>query len=128
LSNSDEILTDAQKYELFELCLNITKADGVAEPKEIKIIQNISEAINLDKVKTQLMIEKELPVTIHTGNEYNKEQMIGITTDMDNEQIKNHLRKEYTKWNSRVTNRDPEIRKQAEEMIKIISELRKIYS
>ena len=55
------------------------------------------------------------------------EKMLGITSDMSNDEIKKHLRKEYTKWNSRVSNSDPAIREQAEEMIKIISELRTKY-
>jgi hypothetical protein len=53
--------------------------------------------------------------------------MIGITPNMSEKEIKKHLRKEYTKWNARVSNADPKIREQANEMIKIIVELRAKY-
>ena len=129
----NNVSSEAEKYELFEVCLRVASADGSAGEDELNIIDEIAEALELNRKKFQSMIEKELPVTIHAlkstandgGNKH--EKMLGITPDMSSEEIKKHLRKEYTKWNSRVSNNDPAIREQAEEMIKIISELRTKY-
>lgn len=131
----DEIASEGEKYELFEVCLKVASADGTADEEELKIIDEIAEELGLNRKKFQSMIEKELPVTIHaskttsndSGNGNKHEKMLGITSDMSNDEIKKHLRREYTKWNSRVSNSDPAIREQAEEMIKIISELRTKY-
>lgn len=83
--------------------------------------------MNLDKAKIQSMIEKELPITMHSEDSSNNEQLIGITSDMSKSDILKHLRQEYTKWNSRITNSDPKVQEQAKKMIEIISELRTKY-
>ena len=38
------------------------------------------------------------------------------------------LRKEYTKWNSQTTQKDPKRKKRAKEMVKVIASLRKKYN
>ena len=84
--------------------------------------------MNLDEKQFRSMIEKTLPVTIHTGEGQSPEEIIGIEPDMSREEIKKHLRDAYKKWNQRVANTDPKIREQANKMIDIITELRKKYS
>jgi hypothetical protein len=37
------------------------------------------------------------------------------------------LNKEYSKWSARVTNTDPEIQSQADQMLKLIAEARSNY-
>lgn len=127
LKDIDKIASEGEKYELFELCLKVASADGTADKDELKILDEIADYMGLDRTKFQSMIEKELPITMHAEQSNSKESMIGITPDMSNDEIKKHLRKEYTKWNSRVSNADENIRQQAEEMIQIISELRTQY-
>jgi tellurite resistance protein len=127
LQEIDTITSEGEKYELFELCLKVAGADNQADANELKILDEIANRLNLHKEKLQKMLEKELPITIHAEELGNKESMIGITPNMSEKEIKKHLRKEYTKWNARVSNADPKIREQANEMIKIIVELRAKY-
>lgn len=127
LCEIQDIASDGEKYELYELCLKVASADGKAEQEELDLLDDITDYLNLDRVKLQSMLEKELPVNIYTNSVDDEESLIGITSDMDNKQIKKHLVKEYSKWNARVAHKDEKIRKQAEKMIQIIVNLRKKY-
>ena len=59
--------------------------------------------------------------------EIDKEILLGVLVEMNTEEKQSHISKEYQKWNNRVTNKDPKIRRQAELMIHAIAELRKEY-
>ena len=127
LDNVDDWATEAQKYEIYELCLKVASADGVAAAEELEILKDIAEYLELDHTKYQAMAEKELPITIHEASSITPEEMIGITPNMNKKEIKKHLMSEYRKWNARVGNTDSKIREQAEEMTMLIAELRKKY-
>jgi hypothetical protein len=47
---------------------------------------------------------------------------------MSREKVRQHLNKEYSKWNSRVTNSDPDIQNQADQMLSLIAEARSHYT
>ena len=51
-------------------------------------------------------------------------QLFGIDESMDEDVFRSKLNAEYRKWNSRVTHPDEEIRRQADEMLSLIAELR----
>ena len=127
LDEINDIASDGEKYELYELCLKVASADGKAEQEELDMLDDITDYLNLDRAKLQSMLEKELPINIYTSSIENKEALVGITVDMDNKQIKKHLIKKYSKWNARVAHKDEKIRKQADEMIQIIIELKQKY-
>jgi len=120
-------MSEKQKYQIYELCLKVAGADGVASTEELDLLQEIAEILKLDRSKYQAMIEKELPIMMHESSAQSDEEKIGITRSMSKDEIKKHLMNEYRKWNRRVSNSNPQIREQAEEMIKIIAELRKKY-
>lgn len=127
LDEIHDIASDGEKYELYELCLKVASADGKAEQEELDLLDDITDYLDLDRVKLQSMLEKELPINIYTNSVDDEESLIGITSDMDNKQIKKHLVKEYSKWNARVAHKDEKIRKQAKEMTQIIVNLRQKY-
>ena len=52
------------------------------------------------------------------------EMILGIRAGMSEGEIRRILLAEYRKWNSRVTNPDPDIRKRAEEMLRLIGGVR----
>lgn len=129
LRSIDNIVEDeSQKYDLFQLCLDVASADGVADKRELVILDKIANIyLKLNKEKSQAMIEKSLPINIHQDKSSNKESIIGITNDMTNDEKQTHIRKQYMKWNTRTTSDDQKVREQAEEMINIIAELRTKY-
>ena len=127
LDGIDNISSEGEKFELFQLCLDVARADGEADKKELEMIYDIADHMGLNENQVKSMIEKTLPITMHTGP-LTPEEIIGINPSyMTKIEIKKHLMLEYKKWNQRVANTDPEIRKQAEEMIHMIADLRKKY-
>ncbi len=128
LDGIDNISSEGEKFELFQLCLDVARADGEADKKELEMIYDIADHMGLNKNQVKSMIEKTLPITIHTGP-LTPEEIIGINpSNMTKSEIKKHLMLENKKWSQRVTNTDPEIRKQANEMKNMIAGLRKKYA
>lgn len=126
LEGIENIASEGEKFDLFELCLDVAKADGEADKEELQIINEIAKYIGLDEKQFRSMVEKTLPITMHTS-EVNDEDLLGIKSDMTKEEIKKHLRNEYRKWNQRIGSSDSELREQAETMIHLIAEARKKY-
>lgn len=127
LEGIDNIASEGEKFELFEVCLDVAKADGEADPAELKLANDIASYMGLDKNKFRSMIEKTLPVTMHTRRG-NDESILGIQADMSCKEVKKLLRQEYQKWNARIASSDPEIRNQAKEMIDLIAKTREKYA
>ena len=68
------------------------------------------------------MANKFLPVGMYKTAD--RQVILGISDDMDVEQIREHLNEEYSKWNSRVTNSNTDVQQQAEEMMQLIAQTR----
>ncbi|UCE98946.1 MAG: TerB family tellurite resistance protein [Planctomycetota bacterium] len=115
----------AQRYDILNLCMRVAHANGVAAEQEIALLKNIADWLEVDTDRFRAMMEKILPVGMHEVEDI--EVVLGINPDMDEEQTRRHLNKEYRKWSARVTNLDPEIRTQADYMLKFIAEARNAY-
>jgi len=124
LEGIDNIATEGEKFELFQVCLDVAQADGEADKAELKIAHDIAKYMHLDEKQFRSMIEKTLPLTMHTG-ESSDEALLGIDSSMTTKEIKKKLREQYQKWNARVASPDAKIREQAEKMIHLIAEVRK---
>lgn len=127
LEGIENIASEGEKFELFQVCLDVAKADGEADDAELAIIHDIADFIDLDRKQFRSMIEKTLPVTMHVS-QADDETLLGIDLSMSNKEIKKHLREQYQKWNARVASSDSETREQAEKMIQLIAEARKKYT
>ena len=126
LEGIENVASEGEKFELFQICLDVAQADGEADDAELTIIHEIADYINLDRKQFKSMVEKTLPITMHTS-EASDEDLLGIEYDMSVKAIKKILNEQYKKWSSRVTSSDPAIREQAESMIQKIAEARKRY-
>lgn len=127
LEGIENIASEGEKFELFQICLDVAEADGEADDAELAIIHDIADYIDLDKKQFRSMIEKTLPVTIHVS-QADDETLLGIESSMTNKEVKKHLREQYQKWNARVASNDSATREQAEKMIHLIAEARKKYT
>jgi len=127
LEGIENIASEGEKFELFQVCLDVAKADGEADDAELEIIHDIADFIDLNREQFRSMIEKTLPVTMHASHA-DDETLLGIDPSMTNKEIKKHLREQYQKWNARVASSNPETREQAEKMIQLIAEARKKYT
>ena len=125
----DEIVVIApigQRYDILELCLYVAQSKGSATAEELTFLKNMAEWLEVDSDRFRVMMEKVLPVDMHEVRDV--ETILGITSDMSKERVRKHLNKEYSKWNSRVTNADPDIQTQADQMLKLIAEARSQYT
>ena len=86
------------------------------------LLKNIAEWIDIYLERLRDMMEKTLPISMLAAEDI--EICLGVTSDMNKTQTCRQLTKEYRKWNARVTNRNPKIKTQAENMLKLIAEIR----
>ncbi|MEE9369897.1 MAG: TerB family tellurite resistance protein [Sedimentisphaerales bacterium] len=120
-----EIVPLAQRYDVLDLCMRVAKANGLASEQEVAMLKNLANWLEVDTDRFRAMMEKILPAGMHEVEDV--EVVLGIDADMGAEQTRKQLNQEYRKWSSRVTNFDPEIRTQADYMIKFIAEARTTY-
>jgi tellurite resistance protein len=116
----------AQRYDIMELCLYVAQAKGSVTAEELTLLKNMAGWLEIDPERFHKMMEKILPVSMH--EERDIETILGINSDMSREKVRQHLNKEYSKWNSRVTNSDPDIQNQADQMLSLIAEARSHYT
>jgi len=116
----------AQRYDILELCLYVAQSKGSATTEELTLLKNMAEWLDVDSEKFRNMMEKVLPVDMHQVRDV--KTILGITSDMSKENVRKHLNEEYSKWNSRVTNADPDIQNQADQMLKLSAEARSQYT
>ena len=123
--NLKTVSTTAECYEALELCLQVAKADGVAEQEELEMLENLVEFLELDKEKFRAMKDKHLTVSMMNNPDVvDVDQLLGLRSDMTMAEKKKHLREEFKKWNQLSEHKDPEKRKQAKEMLTLIGQKR----
>jgi tellurite resistance protein len=120
-----EIVPLAERYDILDLCLHVARANGVAAAEEMALLKNFATWLEVDTNRFREMVEKILPVGMHEARD--EEVILGVSANMSKEITRLQLNKEYNKWNSRVTNPDPEIQSQADQMLKLIAEARSEY-
>jgi len=110
------------RYDILDLCLRVVQAKGSVATEELAILKDLASWLEVDMNRFRAMMEKTLPIRLHQGRDV--EATLGVTTDMSREKTRRQLNKEYCKWNSRATSSNPEIRAQADQMLKLIAEAR----
>jgi tellurite resistance protein len=120
-----EIATLADRYDIMNLCLYVAQANGSVSTEELNLLKDFANWLEIDADKFREMIQRVLPIDMHEVKDM--ETILGVTSDMNEENARRHLNKEYSKWNARVTNTDPEIQSQADQMLKLIAEARSQY-
>lgn len=109
-------------YDVVKLCMEVAAADGTAGPEELKLIDKIAAMLGVDRETFTRYRDKLLPAGMHSEKDIGK--ILGLNPEWPSGQKKKHLRGLYREWSSRVTHSDPQIRDQAEEMLKIIADER----
>lgn len=124
-----EIGDKKSKYDAVELCLDIMAADGIADPKEMSVIRNVAEALDLDMGEIERMREKvTLNLSAQLTSAERMEALVGIEESWSDEQKKKHLRTEFQKWSNRLNSLpEGDDREAAQNMLDNIATLRKKY-
>jgi len=120
-----EIAPVYDRYDILELCLRVARAKGFVEASELAILKNMASWLEVDKDRFGAMMEKILPVNLHQVKD--AEVILGLDPGAPEDRTRQQLNKQYRKWNSRVTNADPEIQAQADQMLQLIAEARSQY-
>ena len=124
----DEIVEIAPlvgRIEMLDLCLRVAAAKGLVTSDELTLLKNLSDWLEIDRSRLRAMVEKILPVEMHESRD--AEMILGVTTEMDKEEARHQLNREYAKWSSRVISSDPSIRRQADQMLQLLAEARTEY-
>ncbi len=129
VSELNDKASKGQKYLAIELMLNVASSDDKLAAEEEKFINKIAKTTGID-LKTFKDMKNKIVAKVGSLDlsEQPSEESFGITDDMDDKEKCKILRKEYTKWNSQTTQKDPKRKKRAREMVKIIAGLRKQYN
>lgn len=124
-SDLKKVATTAERYEALELCLQVAKADGVAEQDELEILEDLAEHLGLDKEKFRAMKDKHLTVSMMNNSDVmDVDRLLGLCSDMSPAEKKKHLREEFKKWNQLAEHSDPGKRDQAKQMLALIGQKR----
>jgi len=109
-------------YDILELCLRVAGANGIATTEELRLLTKLASWLEVDIDRFRRMMEKILPADMHEVKDM--QVLLGVCPDMSMEDAREHLNKEYRKWHARVTNLDPEVKAQADYMLKFIADAR----
>lgn len=125
----DKLGLVASKYEAMELCYDVMAADGVAAKEELQALESIARALDLDEKKLETIRDKRMTgLNLDSHTDQDAANVLGIQPGWSPEKIKSHLRKEFTKWNNRLTVLpEGEKREQAQKMLDLIGRERKKY-
>jgi hypothetical protein len=121
-----EIIPMSNRYDILEFCMQAAKTNGAVVSEMLKMVKDIAGWLEIDCEKFRTMMERIIPIDML--DTVDVETILGVTSDMTGEKAREHLNKEYAKWNSRVTNSDPKIQTQADQMLKLIAEARSQYT
>ncbi|MHC4387462.1 MAG: tellurite resistance TerB family protein, partial [Planctomycetota bacterium] len=117
-----ELVPVAVSYDILDLCLRVVRVKGMATAEEICLLKDLANWLEVDVDRFRGMMERVLPVSMHQVKDL--DFVLGVNPDMSKSEALQRLNDEYRKWNSRVTNSDPEIRKQADSMLDLLARTR----
>lgn len=125
----NEIGEKSIKYETIDLCFSVMAADGVADPAELRTINTVAKALELDLNEIEQMRDKAvLKLDARLSETEDFESLLGIQKGWSNDQVKTHLRREFQKWNNRLnTLPEGDERDNAQKTLDLIAEARKRY-
>jgi len=121
------VATESARLEVLELCLDILAADGQAEDTELKAVNALATRLRVDLEHYESMRDKRLiEVASSLRSSVDYLTLLNIDRRWSPDQIRIHLNRLYSRWNSRAESlQDEESRKQAEEMLDVIARARK---
>jgi tellurite resistance protein len=125
----NEIGSQQTKYEALELCLDVLRADGTVDPSELEYLDALTKSLGLDPEKYRGLRDRSISDLgdLNVEHEGDLEKAIGVSPEMDTDEIRSHLTKEYARWNGRISSDDEQTKVHAEKMLMYIAELRVKY-
>ncbi len=126
MQHSSEIILaygkNTDRFFAIELALQTAGLDGVVSKENLEKLFQVSKMLEIQHDRF-LSIAQKLLLSSGCRIE-DPSQLLGITSDMDDESFRKQLNEEYRKWNARVTHPDAQIRGQADQILTLIAEIR----
>ena len=109
-----------------ELCFTVMAADGIASADELETVNKIAKRLEVDPQLLSAARDKSLSgLSGGAVNARDRYAILGIDASGDPATIRTQLSALYKKWSSRATTlTDPAKRKEAEDMLRLIAEVR----
>ena len=120
-----EIAPMVGRLDIMDLSLRVAGAKGQVTAADLRLLKDLAQWLKIDRGRLRTMVEKTLPVSMHQSED--AEMILGVTTEMNQDEVRHQLNREYAKWSSRVISSDPAIRKQADQMLNLIADARTQY-
>lgn len=120
-----EIAPMVGRLDILDLCLRVAGAKGQVTGSELTLLKDLAGWLQVDRNRLRAMVEKRLPVSMHQTQD--EEMILGLTAEMNSDEARHQLNREYAKWSSRVISSDPAIRRQADQMLNLIANARTQY-
>lgn len=115
----------AERIEILTLCLEIAATAEVISDEVANTLAMVAERIGISHERFHQLRQKIL--SGHTDRMSDPKHLLGISDSMSEEEVLRQLTREYRKWNARVTHADERVRRQADQMLNLIMELRHQY-
>jgi hypothetical protein len=123
--SSDIVLAYGKNTDRFfaiELGLQTAAFDGVVSITNLEKIYEIAHLLEIQRDRILSMAQKSLLSSQCQVED--PAQLLGITSEMDDDSFRKRLNEEYRKWNARVTHPDAQVRSQADRILTLIAEIR----
>ena len=118
--------TRAGRMMAVELCFTVMAADGAASADELDTVDKIAEKLEVDPQLLSSARDKSLSgLSVRALKSRDQYSLLGIDKNASPEEIRAQLSSLYKKWSSRATTlTDPAKRQEAEDMLRLIAEIR----
>lgn len=124
-----EIGDENLSLEAVELCLDVMSADNKTDETELRVVREVGRRLGVDVDRFRTLLDKHLIGRGELEQGIDFHQILHIDPAWGPEEVRSHLIREYSKWNSRAESlTDPEQRAQAEKMLEIVAAARKALS
>ena len=119
------------KHQLIKLCLEVLTADGIADELELKNLENLCDRISIDYDDIKAIKDKALVEIITNKSSVNSatdESLVGMNSNLSNEEALKFIKKEYRTWNGRLNSLESgNKRDNAQKMLDALARLREKY-
>lgn len=130
----NELAPKNLKYQLIELCLDILSADGVADSKELIMLRELTEKLDLNFDEVQNMKDKailnlDLSKNSQLQSDTDQDEIdVGMKEKLTKKEALDFIKNEFKKWNGRLNSlKDSSQREHAQKMLDALARLRKKY-
>ena len=93
---------EGQRMEALALCVRVIASDGVLHEKEMRLVEKLSDLLQIDRSIMQTLIDKQFANSGIVVSPDNLEAIVGIDPSWDKGRILKHLSEQFMKWNSRA--------------------------